>query len=99
MIIECFLGGEVRLAEPLDFRGFKLVLHVETAPRLQIWKGITLLDDHQALVSIDLVPTLAGRPDDTGWDQRYADMVTKARGHGWIDTERNAIHAHIERLS
>ncbi|QOZ46987.1 hypothetical protein XH89_28545 [Bradyrhizobium sp. CCBAU 53340] len=99
MIIECFGGGIVRLGEPLDFRRFKLVLHADAAPGTEAWPGITLLDDRDALVSIDLVPTLAGRPDDAGWDQRYAEMVDKAREHGWIDAERHAIRAHVERMS
>ncbi len=97
MMIECFEGGIVRMAEPLDFRRFKLVLHAEASPEAQIWEGITLLDDHDALVSIDLVPTLPGRPDDKTWDLRYAEMVAKAREHGWIHPAQNAIRAHIER--
>ncbi len=98
MIIECLADGTVRLAEPLDFRKFKLVLRADASTRVQSWPGITLLDEHDALVAIDLVPTLAGRSDDAGWDLHYADMVAKARAHGWIDIERNAIRAHIERL-
>lgn len=98
MIIECFDGGIVRLTEPFEFGRFKLVLHSDTRPETEAWKGITLLDDRDALVSIDLVPTLAGRPDDASWDQRYAEMVAKARQHGWIDPERHAIRAHIERV-
>lgn len=98
MIIECFADGAVRLAEPLDFRKFKLVLRADASPGVLPWTGITLLDDHDALVAVDLVPTLVGRPDDASWDQRYAEMVAKAGAHGWIDTERNAIRAHIERL-
>ncbi|MCK1716698.1 hypothetical protein [Bradyrhizobium sp. 141] len=97
MIIECFDGGIVRLTEPSEFGKFKLVLHADTRLATEAWKGITLLDDRDALVSIDLVPTLTGRPDDASWDQRYAEMVAKARQHGWIDTERHAIRAHIER--
>ncbi|MBB4256362.1 MULTISPECIES: hypothetical protein [unclassified Bradyrhizobium] len=97
MIIECFDGGIVRLTEPFDFRNFKLALHADANSETQGWKGITLLDDRDALVSIDLVPTLAGRPDDASWDRRYAEMVAKARQHGWIDAERQAIRAHIER--
>lgn len=97
MIIECFDGGIVRLTEPMDFRNFKLVLHAGARPETQGWKGITLLGDHDALVAIDLVPTLTGRPDHASWDQHYAEMVAKAREHGWIDTERDAIRAHIER--
>lgn len=98
MIIECFDGGIVRLTEPFEFGRFKLVLHADTRPETEAWKGITLLDDRDALVSIDLVPTLAGRPDDASWDQLYAEMVAKARQHGWIDPERHAIRAHIERV-
>jgi len=97
VIIECFDDSVVRLAEPFDFRKFKLVLHADAEPA-QGWTGITLLDDRNALVSIDLVPTLAGRPDDAGWDRGYAEMVAKAREHGWIDAERGAIRAHIERV-
>ncbi len=98
MIIECHHDGVVRIAEPLDFRRFKLLLQAGASPATQTWKGVTLLNRDEALVSIDLVPTLAGRPDDTGWDRLYAEMVTKAREHGWIDTEKNAIRAHIERI-
>jgi hypothetical protein len=98
VIIECLDGGVVRLTEPNDFRRFKLVLHADIRTEAQSWNGITLLDDRDALVSIDLVPTLAGRPDDADWDQRYQEMVAKAREHGWIDAERQAIRAHIERI-
>ncbi|WP_315831923.1 hypothetical protein [Bradyrhizobium prioriisuperbiae] len=97
MIIECFDGGDVRLTESCDFRRFKLVLHAKTSPGTLEWKGITFLGDRDALVSIDLVPTLAGRPDDASWDRHYAEMVAKAREHGWIDAGRAAIRAHIER--
>lgn len=97
MIIECLDGGVVRLTEPFDFRRFKLVLRADVRPEAQSWDGITLLDHRDALVAIDLVPTLVGRPDDADWDQRYAEMVAKAREHGWIDAERHAIRAHIER--
>ncbi|MCP3398723.1 hypothetical protein [Bradyrhizobium sp. CCGB20] len=98
MIIECLDGGVVRLTEPNDFRRFKLVLHAGVHTGTQSWNGITLLDDRDGLVSIDLVPTLAGHPDDASWDRQYAEMVAKAREHGWIDSERQAIRAHIERI-
>ncbi|PIT05189.1 hypothetical protein TSA1_33905 [Bradyrhizobium nitroreducens] len=97
MIIECFDGGVVRLSEPSDFRRFKLVMHAQTPLDPQAWKGITLLGDRDALVSIDLVPSLQGRPDHASWRLGYDDMLAKAREHGWIDVDRNAIRAHIER--
>jgi hypothetical protein len=99
VIIECFEGGMVQLSEPLDFRNFKLVLHADAGSEAQGWQGITLLDNRDALVSVDLVPTLAGCPDGTSWAQGYADMIAKAGEHGWIDPERNAIRAHIERAA
>lgn len=98
MIIECLDDGLVRLTEPNDFRKFKVMLHADARTDTQRWNGITFLDDRDALVSIDLVPTLTGRPDDASWDRQYAEMVAKAREHGWIDSERQAIRAHIERM-
>jgi hypothetical protein len=82
VIIECFDGRIVRLTEPLDSRRLKLVLHTDAPLETQGWKGIMLRDDLDALVLIDLAPTLAGHPDDKSWDQRYAEMVAKAREYG-----------------
>ncbi|KRR15868.1 hypothetical protein CQ12_32525 [Bradyrhizobium jicamae] len=96
MIIECSLEGGIRLIEPLDFRRFKLVLKGEASVD-QPWQGITFVDDRNALVPIQLVPTLNGRPDDSTWEQSFAEMVTKAREHGWIEAETDAIRAHVER--
>ena len=92
MIITC-ASDEVRLTEPLNFRKFKLTLNGQTAAR----SGIVFVDDNNALVPIDLVPTLPGRPEDGTWNAAYADMVAKARDHGWIDATANAIRAHVER--
>ena len=97
MIIECSPHGDVRLLEPSDFRRFKLVLKGQAGARSQTFKGITFADDTNALVAIDLVPTLPGRPADASWDAAYADMVRKAAEHGWIDSQANAIRAHIEK--
>jgi hypothetical protein len=59
--------------------------------------GIIFIDDHNALVPIDLVPELPGRPADGTWQPAYAEMVAKARERGWIDIQTNAIRAHVER--
>ncbi len=37
----------------------------------------------------------AGRVGDD-WADRFAGMLTYARGQGWIDDTGNAIQAHIE---
>jgi len=95
MIIAC-TADEVRLAEPFDFRKFKLVLKGQAAARSAATRGITFVDDNNVLVPINLAPTLPGRPDHRTWDAAYADMVAKAREHGWIETRTNAIRAHVE---
>jgi hypothetical protein len=97
MIVECTSEGGVRLAEPFDFRNFKLVLKGTTGTRPASIESITLVDDRNALVPIDLVPALPGRPNDAAWEAAYADMIEQARKHGWIDAKANAIRAHVER--
>jgi hypothetical protein len=96
MIIACS-SDEVRLTEPLDFRKFRLTLNGQTAARSATMRGIVFVDDNNALVPIDLVPTLPGRPEDGTWDAAYTDMVAKAREQGWIDATTNAIRAHVAR--
>lgn len=97
MIVEYTPESGVRLTEPLDFCGFKLVLKgpLSVPPRLE---GITIVDEDNALVPIDLVPNLPGRPkDDREWDVAYIQMIAGARECGWIDLKTNAIRVHIER--
>ena len=95
MIVKCSSEG-VQLADPLDFHRFKLVLKGGASFEARSWQGITFLDDHNALVSIDLVRALRERPDDKTWAPAFAEMVGKARRHGWIDTKTHAIRAHVE---
>jgi hypothetical protein len=97
MIVECSSEDGVQLTEPFDFRRFKLVLKGGATSESRAWQGITFVDDHNALVPIQLVPTLNGRPDDSTWEQSFAEMVAKAREHGWIEVETNAIRAHVEQ--
>ncbi|WP_245309989.1 hypothetical protein [Bradyrhizobium jicamae] len=66
----------MHLAEPLDFSRFKLVLKGAVAANSPALRGISLIGQDNALVPIDLVPTLPGRPkDDKAWDAAYAEMV------------------------
>ena len=97
MIVECSSEGEIQLTEPFDFRRFKLVLKGEASADTRPWQRIIFVDDRNALVPIQLVPTLNGCPDDESWGRAFAEMVTKAREHGWIEAETNAIRAHVER--
>ena len=97
MIIECSSECGVRLAEPFDFRRFKLVLIGDVTAKSRAWRGIIFVDDRNALVPIGLVPALPDRPADETWQASYAEMVARARERGWIDTQTNAIRAHVER--
>lgn len=99
MIIECSSECGVRLADPFDFRRFKLVLTGDAIAESRSWQRIIFVDDRNALVPIDLVPALPGCPADETWQAAYAEMVAKARERGWIDTQANAIRAHVERKS
>ncbi|KRR25494.1 hypothetical protein CQ14_40155 [Bradyrhizobium lablabi] len=96
MIIECSPVGEVQLAEPFDFCGFKLVLKGTHAAKPSDLNGITLVDQDNALVPVDLVPPGCPKDNET-WEAAYAKMVASARERGWIDDKVNAIRAHIER--
>jgi hypothetical protein len=97
MIVECSSEDGVQLAEPFDFRRFKLVLKGTASTQSRCWLGITFVDEDNALVPIDLVPTLRGRPTESCWEPAYIEMVEKAREHGWVDAERSAIRIHVER--
>ncbi|MFB9263080.1 hypothetical protein ACFFWD_07835 [Bradyrhizobium erythrophlei] len=98
MIIEYSPEKGLQLVQPLDFCGFKLVLKGPVPHNTPALRGITLIDQDNALVPIDLVPKLPGHPKDSEtWESAYNKMVASAREHGWIDVNANAIRAHIER--
>ncbi|WP_108513851.1 hypothetical protein [Bradyrhizobium algeriense] len=97
MIVQYSSSGRLILLEPNDFRNFKLLLKGEDhSPQIP---GITFVDERNALISIDLVPTLPGQPDGESWQKSYLAMIEAARKHGWIDAQANAIRAHVERTT
>lgn len=93
----CSLGNGARLADPFDFRNFNLVLKSGTGAGYPSTERITFVDEQNALIPIDLVLTLPGRPSDARWEENYAEMVEQAHKRGWIDAKANAIRAHTER--
>jgi hypothetical protein len=97
MIVEYSPDSGLCLVDPFDFRRFKLVLKGELVVGSPASKGITIVDHDNALIPIALVPILRGQPEEGNWGAAYADMVTSARKHGWVDVQSNAIRAHIER--
>ncbi|KWV54746.1 hypothetical protein AS156_06730 [Bradyrhizobium macuxiense] len=97
MVIEYSPQTGLQLVNPYDFCDFKVVLKGPVNPTTSALRGITLVDRGNALVPIDLVPTLPGRPQDyETWETGYAKMVASARKRGWIDSDADAIRAHIE---
>jgi hypothetical protein len=102
MIVEIDLHGEgtqARLAEPDDFKGFKVVLRQagpSVADRLAA-VGVARLDEH-AWVRIDALRTLAGASATPEWEDSLASMLEFARSRDWVDDELGAIRAHVERI-
>lgn len=97
MIVQYSSNDGLVLVQAEDFRNFKLHLKgvcEDGAPPIE---GITFIDERNALISIELVPTLPGRPDGESWQKGYFAMIEAARKHGWIDAQAGAIRAHVER--
>ena len=97
MIVQYSSSEGLTLMEAEDFRNFKLRLKGACEDRSLSIEGITFVDERNALISIDLVPTLPGRPDGESWQKGYFAMIEAARKHGWIDAQAGAIRAHVER--
>ena len=98
MIVQYSSSDGLTLVEPEDFRSFKLLLRGAREDRSPSIEGITFVDERNALISIELVPTLPGRPDCESWQRKYFAMIEAARNHGWIDAQAGAIRAHVERF-
>ncbi|MCP3392072.1 hypothetical protein NLM27_25110 [Bradyrhizobium sp. CCGB12] len=98
MIIEYSPERGLHLLDPLEFRKLKLVCKVEPTMGSPALRGIALVDRDNALVPIDLIRILPGRPDDdSSWETGYRKMIAAARALDWIDADANAIRVHIER--
>jgi hypothetical protein len=97
MIVQYSASDGLTLVEPEDFRSFKLLLRGAREDRSPSIEGITFVDERNALISIELVPTLPGRPDGESWQKSYFAMIEAARKHGWINAQAGAIRTHIER--
>jgi hypothetical protein len=87
-------GDQVRLDEPSDFKGFKVVVHgddtsaIDTVGRLE--------DADVAWIQIEAVRKLAGDAADQEWEEGYDAMLAYARTKGWLHDARREIQAHVE---
>lgn len=89
-------GDQVRLEDPNDFKGFKVVVHgddtsaIETVGRLE--------DTDTAWIQMEAVRKLAGDAADQTWEDGYDAMLAYARTKGWLHDARREIQAHVERV-
>jgi hypothetical protein len=97
MIVHYSSSDGLKLVEAEDFRNFKLRLKGAREDAVPSIEEITFVDERNALISIELIPTLPGRPDRESWQRKYFAMIEAARKHGWIDAQADAIRAHVER--
>jgi hypothetical protein len=88
-------GAEVRLDEPTDFKGFKVVVKGGDASALE--SVGRLEDDDTAWIQIEAVRRLAGDAADQAWEEGYDAMLAYARTKGWLHDARREIQAHVER--
>ena len=96
MIIDYAPGTGLRLLEADDLKRFKLRLPVNVI-RPEI-AGLVFVDDDNALIGVDLPPSLPGAPTTPEWRASYQAMIDYAATKGWIDQATNGIRAHVERL-
>ena len=97
MIVQYSSSDGLTLVEAEDFRNFKLRLQGAGEDGPRSIEGITFVDERNALISIELVPTLPGCPGGESWQKNYLAMIEAARKYGWIDAQSGAIRAHVER--
>ena len=103
MYLEVEINGvpPVRLREPQDFKGFKVVVdegvsEEELAAALAPYAD--LLPDGDAMVRIADFELLSRElRRDPNWLGQFQDMVAYAGSKGWLSEGGGAIRAHCER--
>lgn len=100
MFLKLTAGGEVLLEDRDNFRAFKLVVEADQSRLAEVQRALsdkaTLPDADTAWIFQDALRRWPGIERDAAWQRNFAAMIEKARPHGWIDDERNAIKAHVE---
>jgi hypothetical protein len=95
MIVDYTPAVGLSLLEADDFKRFKLRLsRCDADPVID---GVVFFGRDDALISVDVPPSLPGAPATPEWRALYRAMIDYAATKGWIDQASNAIRAHIER--
>ena len=103
MYLEVKINGvpPVRLREPQDFKGFKVVVDEgvsgdELAAALAPYADV--LPDGDAMVRIaDFEQLSRAQRRDPRWLAQFEAMVAYAGSKGWLSEDGGAIRAHCER--
>lgn len=97
MFIHVTRDLSVALAEPEDFKHFKLVIDPVRADLAKIQTALsgvaTLSDEGHAWVSEDW---LRRRDKAATWQDGLTAMIGVAKKYGWIDDQAKTIRAHVE---
>jgi hypothetical protein len=100
MFLKVTAAGELQFEDRQNFRAFKLVVEGDRsrvdAVRHAAAGKAELPDAETAWIYQAALRRWPGVEQDTSWQENFSAMIEKARPHGWIDDQRNAIKAHIE---
>ena len=100
MIVKLAADRTVLLEDRDNFRAFKLVVEGRrddlAAVRAALGETADLVDADTAWVSQDALRLRPEVATDAAWQQSFVAMIEKAKPHGWIDEQRQAIKAHVE---
>ena len=90
----------LRLEDRDNFRAFKLVVAGRRADLAEVRRALNgtveLADTDTAWVSEQALRHWPEVAADAAWQQSFSAMIEKAKPHGWIDEQRQAIKAHVE---
>ena len=91
-------GDVVRLDDPSDLKGFKVVVENGTENQvMQALAQVGRMSDHDtAWIRADAVRALAAGRVADGWGEAFQGMLEYAAGKGWMSADGTEIQAHIE---
>lgn len=91
-------GDSVRLHEPEDLKGFKVVVESgdEAAARQALASVGRLVDRETAWIRTGAVRALAHGSVDDDWDEGFEAMLEYAASKGWLSEDGSEIQAHVE---
>lgn len=91
-------GTDVRLDEPDDLKGFKVVVEQgdEDTARAALAPVGRLDDRDTAWIRAEAVRSLAAGRVGDGWVGDFESMLDYAATKGWTSDDRSEIQAHVE---